>query len=54
MLKAYMEVWFASPQAGMLSLSLTGLVGVGLLWKLHGSRKPIEAAQPAAGLASSK
>ncbi|ASL26536.1 MFS transporter [Azotobacter chroococcum] len=54
MLKAHMEVWFASPQAGMLSLSLTGLVGVGLLWKLHGSRKPIEAAQPAAGLASSK
>lgn len=54
MLKAHVEAWFTSPQAGMLCLSLTGLVGVGLLWRLHSNRKPIEAAQPAAELASSK
>lgn len=49
-----MEAWFASLQVGMLSLSLTGLVGVGLLWKLHGSRRSVEVAEPAVELASSK
>ncbi|RJG09095.1 hypothetical protein D3879_25150 [Pseudomonas cavernicola] len=39
MLKAHVETWFANPQAGMLSLSAAGLVGVCLLWGLHGSRR---------------
>ena len=52
MLKAHVEAWFASPQAGMLSLSAAGLVGVCLLWGLHGlQQRPQATAQANAELA---
>jgi len=39
-LKAQTETWFTDPRAGMLALSLAGLVGVYLLWTLHRTRVP--------------
>lgn len=44
MLKAHVESWLGIPQAGMLSLSAAGLVGVCLLWGLYDLQNRPEAA----------